>query len=363
MANDQKTRREFVRDGAAAAAGVTVGLSSAKAAAAKPNILNYNENMEYRRCGKSGLMISTVCLGGHWKRIDKMVPGVFKTKSWLSADLNDPGFVKNRHDVVSRCIDVGINYIDACTGEEVQTYSKALQGRRDKMYLGFSWYQHEMRFKPYQDSVDRMIQGFEQGLRKCKLDYVDLWRITMHEQTSKSNTEKQIEIAMEALAKAKKSGKAHFTGVSSHDRPWLKKAIETYPDQMDMIVTPYTAKSKVLPEESLFDAVKKCDVGVFGIKPFASASLFKGNSAPDSPTAEEDNRLARMAIRYILCNPAITAPIPGLISVAQVDNMAKAVKERRELSKKEAAELKQATDEAWARLPEDYQWLKDWEYV
>ncbi len=70
-----------------------------------------------------------------------------------------------------------------------------------------------------------------------------------------------------------------------------------------------------------------------------------------------------MAMRYILLNPAITAPIPGLIDVAQVDNMAKAVRERRELDMKESAGLRQANQEMWARLPENYQWLKKWEYV
>jgi aryl-alcohol dehydrogenase-like predicted oxidoreductase len=69
-----------------------------------------------------------------------------------------------------------------------------------------------------------------------------------------------------------------------------------------------------------------------------------------------------MAIRYILCNPAVSAPIPGLINPHQVDNVAKAVTER-ELDKAEAKELEEAMDEAWAKLPADYQWLKDWEYV
>ena len=100
-----------------------------------------------------------------------------------------------------------------------------------------------------------------------------------------------------------------------------------------------------------------------GIKPFASNSLFRGTSAPDDPNAEGDNRRARLAIRYILCNPAITAPIPGLISPAQVDNMAKAITERRDLDMGERAELEQAVEEMWARLPADYQWLKKWKYV
>ena len=113
----------------------------------------------------------------------------------------------------------------------------------------------------------------------------------------------------------------------------------------------------------MFDACQKCNCGFFGIKPFASALLFKGDSSPDSPHKEEDNRLARMAIRYILCNPAITAPIPGMINVEQVDNIALAVKERRELDAEEQAELQRAMDRAFAALPYHYRWLKDWEWV
>jgi aryl-alcohol dehydrogenase-like predicted oxidoreductase len=117
-----------------------------------------------------------------------------------------------------------------------------------------------------------------------------------------------------------------------------------------------------MPEDSVFDALEKCDVGAFGIKPFASNSLFKGSSAPDDPHTEEDDRRARMAIRYILCNPHII-PIPGLVSTHQVDNVARAVKERRELDLGEAKGLDDAMGEAWARLPKNYQWLKNWEYV
>ena len=98
--------------------------------------------MEYRRCGKTDLMVSAVCLGGHWKRIDKVVPAMPSGEGWLDVDAGVPEFEKNRSDVVSRCIERGINYIDACTGGEVMAYAKALKGRRDKMYLGYSWGEH-----------------------------------------------------------------------------------------------------------------------------------------------------------------------------------------------------------------------------
>ncbi|MFP4055493.1 MAG: aldo/keto reductase [Candidatus Brocadiia bacterium] len=362
MAEEKLTRRKFVRDSAAAAAGVAAGAAAAQAAQADTSkILNYNEKMAYRPCGKTGLMVSAVCLGGHWKRIDKMVPGVFKGRGWLSADLANPGFQENRRDVVSRCIDVGINYIDACTIQEVKAYSQALKGRRDKMYVGCSWYQRELRNGKYRKK-EKLLETLDWGLKDSGIEYADLWRITMHERSSR-HSKAEVEEMMEALAAAKKTGKVRFTGFSSHDRDHIKWMIETYPEVVDIIVTPYTARTKRLPGHSLFDTLEKHQVGFFGIKPFSSNSLFKGDSTPDNPHAERDDRMARLTIRYILCNPVITAPIPGMINPHQVDNVAKAVQERRELDRAELKELQEATDEAWANLPPDYQWLKDWEWV
>jgi predicted aldo/keto reductase-like oxidoreductase len=264
--------------------------------------------------------------------------------------------------LVSRCIARGINYIDACTREEVIMYSKALKGRRDKMYLGYSWYQNEMRNGSYR-TLAKLQESFDNGLKQAGLDYVDLWRVTCHEQSSK-HSEGEIEELIKTLAWAKKTGRARFTGISSHDRPHIRKLIEKYPDDLQVIVTPYTAKTKVVEDaDGLWAAMKKLDVGWFGIKPYSSGSLFKGDGTPGNPHAEADDQLSRLAIRYILCNPAITAPIPGMIRPEQVDNVALAVKERRELDTQERAMLDEANERAWAALPRGYQWLKDWEYV
>lgn len=361
-------RREFIHDGAVAAAGLAVGIGASQGhgdqgckKAEIKKTRSYNPEMEYRRLGKTGLWVSAVCLGGHWKRLDKVVPGVFANKRWLSARLNDEGFRKNRHEVVSKCLERGINYVDACTWEEVYAYSEALRGRRDQMYFGFSWYQEEMRNDKFR-TAGSLLKTLDKGMQLARLDYVDLWRVVMLDQSGK-HTNAEVDEMMNALEQAKKQGKVRFTGLSSHDRPHMKWMIETYPEIVEVIVMPYTAKSKELPTDSLFDAVKKHDVGLLGIKPFASNSLFRGDGSPNNEHVEEDNRLARMAIRYILCNPGVTAPIPGLASAAQVDNMAKAIKERRELDKAEAKELEAAMDRAFAGLPANYRWLRDWEYV
>ena len=360
------TRRKFIHNSAAAAAGITAGLGATgcvsvqSSKAEKPR--SYNPEMEYRPLGKTGISVSAVCLGGHWKRVDKMVPGVFIGGSWLNADLESDGFRNNRRDVVTRCIEHGINYIDACTWQEIAAYSEALRGRRDAMHLGFSWYQEEMR-NPEFRTVDALLSTLDKGMSKTKLDYVDVWRITMYEQSGR-HTDTEVDQMMGALEKARKQGKVRFTGLSSHDRKHIKKMIETYPEVVQVVVTPYTAKSKLVTDESgLWATLKKYDVGWFGIKPFAGTSLFKGNSAPDSPTAQEDDRLARLAIQYILRNSAITAPIPGMINTHQVDNVVKAVKERHQLDVAEVKELQEAMDQAWANLPAGYLWLKNWEYV
>ncbi|MHC4705748.1 MAG: aldo/keto reductase [Planctomycetota bacterium] len=351
MEDKKLSRRTFIRNTSLVAAGTVAGVLANKAQAAKDKgkevdtskILNYNPNMEYRRLGKTNLMVSAVCLGGHWKRYDVM-------KQELD---------QNRYDVISRCIEVGINYVDACWNGEVRVYAKALKGRRDKFYLAMCHGSKGPRNAEWR-RADKLLQGLDELLRETKLEYADLWRIVCMETGGKHTFDTACEI-VKAFEKAKKDGKARFVGFSTHDRRWIKFMIEYFP-QVEVVIFPYHALSKRMPKDSVFDALAKCDVGAFGIKPFASNSMFRGTSAPGDPYEKIDNERARLALRYVLCNPHIV-PIPGLISAQQVDNAAKAVMERRQLDVTEAKELQDAMKETWARLPANYQWLKNWEYV
>jgi len=334
MKTTRVTRREFVRNTALAAASVAVGLNAPRASAAeKPvdtsKILNYNPNMEYRRQGKTGLMVSAICLGGHSRSNDQ-----------------------ERADIISRCIDAGINYIDACWDNEVKRDAKALKGRRDKMYLALSHGAKEVREENYRTSK-KLIGSLDELLRDSNQEYTDLWRITCMEPGGRHTFDTASEI-IDALDKAKKAGKARFIGFSTHDRRWIKFMIEYFP-QIDVVCFPFTTMSKTAPKDSVFEALKKCDVGAFGIKPFAAGTLFSGNK-------DEDFKKARLALRYILMTNTVI-PIPGLQSVEEVDNAVKAVRERRELDVKERAEIERLNRQMMAKLPDHYQWLKQWEYV
>jgi aryl-alcohol dehydrogenase-like predicted oxidoreductase len=285
--------------------------------------------MEYRRLGKTNIMVSAVGLGGHARSSDE-----------------------ERLEIVSRSLDAGINYIDACCRHEVVRDAKALKGRRDKAYLALSYCGKEVREEEYR-TARKLLGSLDELLQLSKQDYTDLWRITCYEPGGRHTFNTSCEI-VEALEKAKKQGKARFIGFSSHDRRWIKFMIEYFP-QVEVVCFPFTTMSKRAPKDSLFDALDKCDVGAFGIKPFAAASLFSGDRA-------EDNKRGRLALRYILHSNTVV-PIPGMNRLDEVDNAVKAVAERRQFDVREAAQLQRAGQQAWAKLPAHYRWLKNWEYV
>jgi aryl-alcohol dehydrogenase-like predicted oxidoreductase len=303
MEKQQVTRREFMCQGARVAAGVAVGLG-VSAAGAEPidtsKIRNYNPDMEYRRQGKTNLIISAVCLGGHSRSNQE-----------------------ERNEIVGRAIDIGINYIDSCTKGEVIRDAKALKGRRDKMYLALSHCGRETRNPDYR-TAKKLLESLDEVLLASGEEYTDLWRVTCYE-----------------------PGGRHSFNTSC-------EMIEAFP-QIDCVCFPFTTMSQRAQTDSVFEALKKQDVGAFGIKPFAAGSLFT-----DDP--KKNFERARLAIRYILHSNTVI-PIPGMNDVAHVDNVAKAVMVRRQLDVKETAELDTANKQAWASLPGNYQWLKDWKYV
>jgi len=352
MSQDQFTRREFVETtvaaGAAAALGTGIAGAAGQAPAAAPDpkkTRSYNENMEYRRLGRTNLMLSAVSMGGHWKQ--------------MPYRHGSDDFKKNRREVISACLDHGINYIDACWSGEVMAYAEALGSNREKIYFGFDW--TGGRDPAVAGSLEKMKQQLDEGLQRAGLDYCDLWRVTIREQATR-NTEKEIETIAAALEWGKKAGKARCTGVSTHHRPWIAQAVAKYP-ALEVIVTPYSAGSKEKPEGSMLDALRKHDVGMIGIKPFASGTVFKSHGAPDSPTKQEDDERARMCLRHVLCCDVLCAAIPGLITVDQVRNAAAAVQERRQFDLAESRRYQEITAEMWAALPQNYHWLRDWQWV
>ncbi|MHC4641374.1 MAG: aldo/keto reductase [Planctomycetota bacterium] len=390
MDKGKLSRRTFIRNTSLAAAGTIgsaltgKGQAETKSCCAGPQqnsslkILNYNQNMHYRRLGKSGLMVSEVSLGGHWKNRNA-------GRYWDHfANEEVPGDVaKNRSDVISACIECGINYLDITTAAECLSYGVALKGRREKMYVGADIHNLGPRNSKL-CTVESQSNNVESCLRMLQTDYLDIWR--PQAKMDGSNTDSEIEILIEAFQKLHKAGKVRHLGMSSHSRPWFEHVISKYPE-FEMFIFPCSAKTKVkgkLPTEgnveevnpghgsdqtqSIFQKVIQKDVGVVTIKPYFGGSLFKSAGKVKFPVmgvgSKDENDIARLTLQCILANEAITATVPGLSSVYEVENAARASYTRPlGVTAAEKEWLMRITDEQWANLPPDYTWLRDWEVV
>jgi len=136
------SRRTFIRNTSLMAAGALTGSLAGKGCTLSNNtkpgdiskidtskILNYNPKMGYRRLGKTNLIISEIVLGAHFNNPSGQHFWAKFVNDELPAEI-----ANNRTEVVSRCIDHGINFLDITYGGEALAYSTALKARRDKIY-------------------------------------------------------------------------------------------------------------------------------------------------------------------------------------------------------------------------------------
>lgn len=378
------SRRDFIRNVSLAAASAVAGnmvekVHGSDKTTEKPNtpkILNYNPKMGYRRLGKTEMIISEIGLGGHWKNRKG-------ERYWNTFDNDEVPLdvVKNRTEVIRACIDAGINYLDIGTSAECLAYGVVLKGRRDRMYISAD--DRNLCLRNEENcTVEKLMFDIDQCCRRLQTDYLDVWRVKA-DMYGKS-TDVHIHAMLETFEKAHKAGKVRHLGISSHRRPWLQQIIEKYP-QIEMVSFPYTAttKRKWRPpgkdnakevnasfgsdnDQNIFQAINKQDIGLVTIKPFLGGQLFKRKTKfpVKGRGSNKENRLALLTLQCILLNKAITATIPGLSTVHEVEIATRASHTLRDgLTMADMHWVMSQTNQQWATLPQEYCWLKDWQVV
>ena len=378
------SRRDFIRSVSFISAGAVAGslgsgcegLGLVSESAKARRILNHNPQMGYRRLGKTGLVLSEVSLGGHFKDRDG-------SRYWAELPKDEVPWdvAKNRIDVVSACIDAGINYLDISTAAECLAYGAALRGRRDRMIIAADDYKLCAR-NPENCTVAKLTYDMDQCLGRLGMEHIDIWRIKA-DMYGKS-TDAHVGVMIETFEKAKKAGKVRYFGISSHSRPWLQHVIETFPE-VQVISFPISArtreKGKPVTRDSIeevnagfgadttqgiFDVVRQRNIGVIAIKPFLGGELFR-NRAKFPVTGDGDKQehdLARLTLQCILANDAVTATVPGLTTVAEVENAVRASYMRQVAPTAAQRQwLEEITEQRWAAIDPEYAWLRDWEVV
>ena len=347
-------RRDFLRTATAGTVGALAapGLArqTAQAAESKTDILHYNPAMRYRKLGKTDLMISEVSFGGHWRtRTGKRYWARFKN------DKIPPDVLRNREDVFGRAIDLGVNYLDITTAAEAQIYGEVMQLLGQKMWVGYSDHRLCIR-SPKNRTEERIMFEIDEGLKRLQVDCIDIFR--PQARTDGKHTDEEIETVIKTFEKAKRQGKVAHLGMSTHNREFVMRVIEKFPE-IEMFLFPFPAGADMDPNHSVFPLAKKQNVGIVTIKPFAGGSLFRSRRATEETRAQ----IATLGIRRILTNENLSAFVGGMTTIAELENNVRARRQERRLSDSEEQWLRKHARHAMAHLPHDYAWLREWQRV
>lgn len=235
--------------------------------------------MEYVEFGKTGLRISRIGFGG------------------IPIQRTDAGEVCRIFD---KLIELGINYVDTARAYTVseEYIGQAIKGRRDKFILAT---------KSMAVTKDDMAADIEKSLKNLGTDYIDLYQI---HNPSIENFNKIISKggALEALLETKEQGKIGHIGVTAHPKEVFEAALKQ--PWVETIMFPYN-----IVESQGEDLIKECrdkGIGFIAMKPLAGGAI-------DEP---------ELALRYIVKNEAVSVVIPGMYSIDEVVNNAKAVENK-----------------------------------
>lgn len=354
MAHKGVSRRTFIRNTSLAAVGTVTGALSVSGCApdhtrakARPaEILNYNPQMHYRRLGKTNLNISEVGLGGH-------------------GSLG----LENRVQVLERAAELGINYLDTNIVEECEQYGNALRGKRDNWHIGFaSWPQKLTEEYEKELSKERFVREIEGRLKHYKTDMLDIWRpvgATWGEgQTSIPTmlmvSHNVLDMVVETFEEVRKQGKVRYLGISAHNPKLFRRVLNEYP-QFSLIIFPYLFLTEELGGDSLLQLAKEKDVGVIGLKPFGAGTTF--GVKPREIQGKVDTN-AHVLVKKMLQEPRITAVIPGVNTVEQLEENVMGSYERdKPLTSMDMAAIERCTVNYRRHLTPEYHWLRNWETV
>jgi aryl-alcohol dehydrogenase (NADP+) len=158
--------------------------------------------MEYTNLGRTGLIVSRICLG-------TMTYGTSQWRKWVLDEAESRPFIQ-------RALELGINFFDTADayslGVSEEVLGRALKDftRREEVVIATKVY-FPMGDRPNQRGLSRVhiFNAIDASLRRLGVDYVDLY------QTHRWDYETPIEETLEALHDVVKSGKARYIGASS----------------------------------------------------------------------------------------------------------------------------------------------------
>ncbi len=300
--------------------------------------------MEFRRLGRTGLKVSTICLG-------TMQFG------WTA---DEPA----SHDIMSRAVELGCNFFDTADvysrwaegnpgGVSEEIIGRWLQEsdvRRDQIVLATK-VRGRMGEGPNDAGLSRghIMDAVDASLRRLQTDYIDLYQV------HSADVDTPLDETLRALDDLVRSGKVRYIGCSNYPAWVLAKSLWISDlknlARYDSLQPHYSLVHRAEFERELQPLCLDQGIGVIPYSPLAAGFLTgkyrRDSDLPDSARAQgvrkqfmtetgfaavdkleeigqaHDATIAQTAIAWILANPAVTSAIIGANSIEQLEDTLK----------------------------------------
>ena len=303
----------------------------------------YENGMKYRRCGRSGILLSEISLG-------------------LWHNFGDVNTFANSQAMAHYAFNHGITHFDLANNYG-PSYGSAEETFGQIMKKSFAPYRNELFIStkagydmwpgPYGNwgSRKHLMSSIEQSLKRMNLEYVDLFY------THRYDPNTPLEETLQALVDIVRKGKALYVGISRYPKDAAKTAYR-YLEERDVHCLLYQGKYNILnrepEEEDILRQAQKNGTGFIAFSPLAQGLLTDRylNGIPDgsrmaqggslkessltpallerlkvlNKLAEQRGQtLAEMALAWVLKNELVTSVIIGASSVKQLEDNLKAI--------------------------------------
>jgi L-glyceraldehyde 3-phosphate reductase len=304
------------------------------------------QNMEYRRCGKSGLKLPRISLG-------------------LWQNFGEIDVLANGRKILQTAFDNGITHFDLANnygqpaGSAEENFGKILRedfrGYRDELIIS-SKAGYRMWPGPYGDwgSKKYLVSSLDQSLKRMHLDYVDIF---YHH---RPDPETPLEETMGALDLIVRQGKALYAGISNYGAEEAAKAIKILKELGTPCLIHQPKYSMFVRgiEDGLLDVLEQEGVGCIPFSPLAQGLLTDkylrgipadsrvakapGNGALEDDQVSETNiarvgrlnqiaiergqTLAQMALAWVLKDDRITTVLIGASKPEQLTDSLQSLK-------------------------------------
>ena len=290
--------------------------------------------MKYRTLGKTGIKVSTYCLGA-------MMFGA------VGGNPDHDDSIR----IIHKAFDAGINFIDTADrysqGESEEIVGKALKGRRDDIVVATK-VNNAMGDDPNQQGNSRrwLIREVEASLRRLQTDHIDLYLV------HRPSPDTDIEETLSALTDLMQAGKVRAIGSSTFpaseivEAQWVaeRRALARFRVEQP----PYSILSRGIEREVL-PVCQRYGMGVMVWSPLAKGMLTgryrKGQSLPDSlrvkflrkqmsdehrldaverlivVAREAGMALTHLAMAFAVAHPGVTSAILGPRTMEQLDDL------------------------------------------